>query len=621
MYEMFQHYKTENLEFTDIYKLSEPIKKLEKGKWLPDIYFIEKTLKEYAGVPVDYEIKAFIEHGVQLSNVTEGGFQVHPSQPSIVSSSFRVSVIEGVPGNNGAYAVGPYIAYAKSALSNSELRAEKERLGRNLLVFPAHSIRGLMQVYDVDEFCEKIKDVAKGYDSVRVCLYWKDVLLGIAEKYKNYGFEVVTAGHYYDPMFMPRLKSIIQTSTMTMSNDLGSYVGYSIYLNKPHLFLKSELEVEKIVTDGEEFAESQLKAYREVDNKIKNEADIDLMVRLLSKNQEFITEDQYNLLNKYWGFDQVKTPKQLRKLILEIEGLNSLNNPQSYNDEIKRLRNQLNAENYNTKPLNNEIKRLSNQLNAEKTNVAKILPIRGFIEYKTKNLAKRFKEKVSKSGVKTSSSVITDNKLLIITSSDPACDALDVARDKVITVAFSEPIKNGNGWIELKKGNGYRVPVITSINGNVLTINHAELFEIGTRYDVILHTGSVTDLAGNALAVCGFNFTTSTDNTVPSTDNTALTVISSDPVRNALDVARDKLITVAFSEPIKNGNGWIELKKGNGYRVPVITSINGNVLTINHAELFEIGTRYDVILHTGSVTDLAGNALAVCGFSFTTNTT
>ncbi len=251
MYDRFQNNEIKNLDFTDIYKLVEPIKKLGKNEWLPDIYFIEKTLKEYAGLPEDYKIKAFIEHAAQLSDYTEGGFRVHETLPSIVPSPFRVSVLEAVPENNGVYAVGPYIAYSKSALTDDKLKLESERLGRNLLVFPAHSIRGLEAKYDIDGFCEEVKKISKNYDSVRVCLFWKDVLIGIAEKYKKYGFEVVTAGHYYDPMFMPRLKSIIETSTMTMSNKIGTYIGYCVYLNKPHFILKTQVDMEIIDGDGE----------------------------------------------------------------------------------------------------------------------------------------------------------------------------------------------------------------------------------------------------------------------------------------------------------------------------------------------------------------------------------
>jgi len=364
MYSRFQNNKIKNLEFTDIYKLVEPIKKLEDGKWLPDIYSIGKTMKEYAGLPSDYEIKAFIEHAAQLSDYTEHGFRVHPSLPSIVPSQFRVSVIEGVTGNNGAYAVGPYIAYAKSALSKEKLESERERLGRNLLVFPAHSIRGLMASYDIDMFCEKIKEIAKEYDSVRICLYWKDVLLDTADKYKKHGFEVVTAGHYYDPMFMPRLKSIIETSTMTMSNKLGTYVGYSIYLNKPHYLLKSNVVMDKISSDGKELSEIEYNISRNMRNRLKN-PNIDLIFELLSKNQEIITEDQYNHLNKYWGFDQLKTPQQLRKLLLEIEG-----EYQIKTNDIKLLKNNIKDKN-KVIQRRDDLIRTKDEVITEKNNIIK----------------------------------------------------------------------------------------------------------------------------------------------------------------------------------------------------------------------------------------------------------
>jgi hypothetical protein len=389
MYGKLNHYQTRNLDFTDIYKLVEPIKNLEKDEWLPDIYFINSTLKEYADLPADYEIKAFIEHAAQLSDFAEGGFRVHPSLPSIVPSSFRVSVIESVPGNNGAYAVGPYIAYAKSALSNDKLKAERERLSRNLLVFPAHSIRGLRQVYDIDALCKKIEDISVNYDSVRICLFWKDVLLGTAEKYRKHGFEVVTAGHYYDPMFMPRLKSIIETSTMTMSNQLGTHIGYCVYLNKPHFFINSKIEMTKDINDGETRAELEYNASKKILENFKVDPNINQIIKLFSKNQEFITEEQYNHLNKYWGFDQVKTPEQLRKVLLEIEGIYQLENTSSATNEILKLRNQLNAQEQSH---SNEILKLKNQLNAQKQYLANVLTIKGYINYKTKNWGSRLKK-------------------------------------------------------------------------------------------------------------------------------------------------------------------------------------------------------------------------------------
>jgi hypothetical protein len=320
---IFENEKIKDLDFTDIYNLVEPIKKLGKEVWLPDLYFIEGSLKKYAGMNEDYKIKAFIEHAAQLTPYIDGGFQISPNLPSIVSSPFRKFIIEKVPNNNGAYAVGPYISYSKSALSSEKTKHEKERLNRNLLVFPSHSIRGVKSSYDLEIFCNEIKKVGKEFDSIRVCLFWKDVVLGTGENYKKHGFEVVTAGHYYDPMFMPRLKSIIETSSMTMSNEIGTHLGYCIYLKKPHYLFKSEILREKLLNDGHEMAEINFLACKT----LKSFSDYyESIEKLFQSKEETITKEQYSIIDYYWGLNQIKSPKKLKEIILLLEGRYSLEN-------------------------------------------------------------------------------------------------------------------------------------------------------------------------------------------------------------------------------------------------------------------------------------------------------
>ncbi len=103
-------------------------------------------------------------------------------------------------------------------------------------------------------------------------------------------------------------------------------------------------------------------------------------------------------------------------------------------------------------------------------------------------------------------------------------------------------------------------------------------------------------------------------------DATIPTVKSIDPVNNALNVPRYKTIKITFSEPVKAGsNYWIELKNSNGTLIPITKSISGNILTISHSALLAKGVKYTLILHTGCVTDSAGNSLALRTFSFTTS--
>ena len=197
-----------------------------------------------------------------------------------------------------------------------------------------------------------------------------------------------------------------------------------------------------------------------------------------------------------------------------------------------------------------------------------------------------------------------------IVSSDPKNNEIEVPGNKVIKTTFSEPVKVGTNWIELADGNGTMVPITTSICGNVLTVTPAVFLTNGTRYTLLIHTGSLKDLAGNNVAgyVTRFN-----------TDSMAPVITGSDPVKNAVNVPINEIIKVTFNEPIKTGTNWIELVDSNGTMVPITTSICGNVLTVTPAVFLTNGTRYALLIHTGSVKDLAGNNVVGYVTSFDTD--
>ena len=191
---------------------------------------------------------------------------------------------------------------------------------------------------------------------------------------------------------------------------------------------------------------------------------------------------------------------------------------------------------------------------------------------------------------------------------DPTNNSGNIATNKVIKVTFNEAIKAGNMVIELKNSKGTLIPITTSISGNILKINHKALLTSG-KYSLTLHTGCVTDLAGNNLAISGSSFTV---------DSIAPKVKTVTPARTAIKVSTKQIIKITFSEPIKAGNMVIELKTSGGKEVKLIKTISGNTLTLKPATYLSKRVKYTIILHTGSVTDLAGNNLALYSSSFTT---
>ena len=190
----------------------------------------------------------------------------------------------------------------------------------------------------------------------------------------------------------------------------------------------------------------------------------------------------------------------------------------------------------------------------------------------------------------------------------PTNNAINIPTNQVIKITFSKTIKAGNMDITLTNSKGTPVTITTSINGNILTINHKALLTNG-KYTLTLHTGSITDLAGNSQAIMSSSFTV---DSIPPTIKTIT------PAKNAIKVPTNQIIKVTFSEPIKAGNMVIELKTSTGKEISFTRTISGNTLTIKSKSLLSKGIKYTLILHTGSVTDLANNNLATYSSSFTT---
>lgn len=273
-----------------------------------DYYGHATALKKYAGLPADYALKLYIQHGVRFDLSYWRHDYRKDHRIGLVHSPWRVEVLrEQIP--KKLYAIGPYLHYAEPLFSREEIAGCREQLGRTLLVFPAHSTQWIDTNYDLDAFAERLRDEQRRFQTVLVCLYWKDVLRGAREQYGERGFRCVTAGHLADREFLPRFRALIEIADATMSNQLGTHLGYSLHLGKPHQLVRME------ITQRAESAD------RASESTAKTRLDVDLFHELFAAPPERITDDQRALAEKYWGFGSIKTPGEMRSIIDEAERL------------------------------------------------------------------------------------------------------------------------------------------------------------------------------------------------------------------------------------------------------------------------------------------------------------
>lgn len=305
------------LNFRDVDKLSQEInhnyyKDVLNGEIFFSRYGMDRNLKKYVNMPLNHKIHALFEHGVQITDYVGGAFRIHEYLPSIVASKYRVNVLKNQENFKGAYAIGPYIHYADSLLSKDQLKEEKESLGSTLLVFPSHSIEEATSKFDYHMFIKNINDIAKDYETVRICMYYRDIVLKKHIPYLNEGFQVVTAGHYNDYYFLPRLRNIIENSDMTMSNEFGTQLGYCIYLKKPHFINKIDVTFE--------VSENNIikKNTSESTKKLEYSDNLSKIYELFCEYGTNISKDQQDFVSYLWGFDEIKTPQELEKIILKI---------------------------------------------------------------------------------------------------------------------------------------------------------------------------------------------------------------------------------------------------------------------------------------------------------------
>lgn len=303
--------KRSKLPVTDIENLSKHINMFapftSELQPVNDWYGHAVTLKKFLGLPEAYQFKFIIEHGMYFSEQV-ADIELESDLPSFMTySPYRAKILKKI--KKKAFAIGPFIHYANHYLSEEQLEEEKKRLGKTILFFPFHSLLDINHQYNMDLSYKKIKSLAKDYKTVRVCMYWKDVLLGKQEYYQSKGWECVTAGHILDPLFLSRLKSIIHISDITISNDASTPLSYSVYMNKPHIIFLQRPK------NGEN------KYFNRIMQQYWSSQPYKQIVKEFSKIQFFVSTRQRKLMNYYCGTNEVKSKKQLLKIVKEGEDL------------------------------------------------------------------------------------------------------------------------------------------------------------------------------------------------------------------------------------------------------------------------------------------------------------
>jgi methionine-rich copper-binding protein CopC len=212
-----------------------------------------------------------------------------------------------------------------------------------------------------------------------------------------------------------------------------------------------------------------------------------------------------------------------------------------------------------------------------------------------------------------------------ITAYTPAAGSTLTGLESNLTLTFSESVQKGTGTIQLRSGSATGALVESfdvassnrlSLSGATLTVDPTASLLGSTTYYLVLTSGSLKDITGNAFAgTSGYSFTTSSTSAV---DTTPPTLSAWSPAQGSTLSALDSNLVATFSETVSKRSGTLELHTGsaNGPLVESFNlatstrvSANGSTLSVDPTANLMPSTTYVVVLPSGGVQDTALNAL------------
>ncbi|TPG40092.1 hypothetical protein [Flavobacterium pectinovorum] len=275
-------------------------------------YGFDHVISKYTGLT---NLKSIIsnEHGFMFSTFVSNHYI--KNDVIMTFSDFREEQIKKKYSDEvNVVKIGPYIHYADSLLSLEEKVKIKNEISKTLLVFPFHSIDGVLSSFDTDTFIENIEKykTENNFDTVLVCLYWKDIQIGRAENYIKKGYRVTTAGHINDRFFLNRLKSIIELSDFVISNEVGTYIAYCLCLNKKIKLINQKSEV--VGEQGNENHINRL-GFLKIENHMISYYQIqEKLMSILS--HENPTTEGLEFVKDFFGLQHLKTASELKKILM-----------------------------------------------------------------------------------------------------------------------------------------------------------------------------------------------------------------------------------------------------------------------------------------------------------------
>lgn len=215
-------------------------------------YGFETYIRLQAGLPNFVPIMNRVDHAPITEGMIEGyvdSFDLKGPYPQLFFSKEKLNRVILKQGRRGLMrprkVTNPYLFYRHYK------KIEMAATASGVVFFPKHTTFSGVGGSDAtwDTVAQSAKKLEESFDRVTVCMFWKDFSVSAHLPFIDRGLSVVTAGHMFDPNFIPRLYGIIRDHEYSCGNAFATHALISLEMGLPYFHWGPVSDVKNSVND------------------------------------------------------------------------------------------------------------------------------------------------------------------------------------------------------------------------------------------------------------------------------------------------------------------------------------------------------------------------------------
>lgn len=190
-----------------------------------EMYGFGSILRSICRLPKWWPLKLKSQHGVSLWQIPPEHELRAPEWRLLVHSRRWVDIYRS-HGDLRAVAIGsPFVMFRRRLLRSDVV--EQTCSGRALF-FLSHSTFWEKAEWQAEKLISALEEIRSRHGGLTVCVHFVDVLNGLARTIFDAGFDVATAGNYYNSEFPRNFYTLLLGHEELYTNAVGSHVFYAV---------------------------------------------------------------------------------------------------------------------------------------------------------------------------------------------------------------------------------------------------------------------------------------------------------------------------------------------------------------------------------------------------------